>query len=228
MKDVSSVRAVLFDMDGLMIDTEKYYWAAHRAIAAEQGKTVSDQTLGRMMGRSPIDSAGVFAAETGVTLPLPEILAQRDRLVLAAMRRKVDPMPHLMDALNMLFKRFRLGIVTSATRPFVDMVLHSLGIGSRFAAIQTSEGIKAGKPDPEIYLAAMRQLALSPGECAVLEDSSNGALAGKRSGALTIAVPSEHTRAQDFRFVDYVARDLMDAAQFILARAAGDVSEASA
>jgi HAD superfamily hydrolase (TIGR01509 family) len=213
------VHAVLFDMDGLMIDTEKYYWAAHRQIAADHGKTVSDETLGRMMGRSPIDSASVFAVETGVPLPPAEILAQRDRLVIAMMRKRVDPMPHLMDALHMLAARFRLAIVTSATRPFVDVVLESLGIRPLFAALQTSEGIKNGKPDPEIYLSAMKQLSLSPNECAVLEDSSNGALAGKRSGALTIAVPSEHTRSQDFRFVDYVAPDLLDAAKFIQRRA---------
>jgi HAD superfamily hydrolase (TIGR01509 family) len=213
------VQAVLFDMDGLMIDTEKYYWAAHRQIAAEHGKTVSDQTLGRMMGRSPIDSASVFATETSVTLPPAEILAQRDRLVIAMMRQHVDPMPHLMDALHRLAARFRLAIVTSATRPFVDVMLDSLGIRPLFAALQTSEGIKNGKPDPEIYLAAMKQLSLLPGDCAVLEDSSNGALAGKRSGALTVAVPSEHTKSQDFRFVDYIARDLLDAAQFIERRA---------
>jgi HAD superfamily hydrolase (TIGR01509 family) len=214
------VQAVLFDMDGLMIDSEKYYWAAHRQIAAEHGKTVSDQTLGRMMGRSPIDSASVFAAETGVALPPDEILAQRDRLVLAMMRQRVDPMPHLMEALHMLSATFRLGIVTSATRPFVDVMLESLGIRDVFAALQTSEGIKSGKPDPEIYLEAMKQLSLPPQQCAVLEDSSNGALAGKRSGAMTVAVPSEHTRSQDFRFVDYVARDLLDAAQFIERRSA--------
>jgi HAD superfamily hydrolase (TIGR01509 family) len=208
-------------MDGLMIDTEKYYGAAHRHIAAEHGKTVSNETLGRMMGRSPIDSATVFATETGITLPPTEILAQRDRLVLAMMREKVDPMPHLLKVLDMLAERFRLAIVTSATRPFVDVVLDSLGIRSKFSALQTSEGIKNGKPDPEIYLAAMKQLGVTPTESAVLEDSSNGALAGKRSGALTIAVPSEHTASQDFRFVDYVARDLLDAADYIH-RHAGD------
>ena len=222
------MQAVLFDMDGLMIDTEKYYGVAHRQIAAEHGKTVSDQTLGRMMGRSPIDSAGVFAAETGVPLPPAEILDQRNRLVLAMMRRKVEPMPHLLDVLQLLANQFRLAIVTSATRPFVEVMLDSLGIRPLFAALQTSEGIKNGKPDPEIYLAAMKQLALSPNECAVLEDSSNGALAGKRSGALTVAVPSEHTKGQDFRFVDYIARDLLDAAKFVLARPAGQIGGESA
>ncbi|HEX4123483.1 MAG TPA: HAD family phosphatase [Tepidisphaeraceae bacterium] len=222
MRDL--VQAVLFDMDGLMIDTEKYYWAAHRQIAAEHGKSVSDQTLGRMMGRSPIDSATVYATETGILLPPAEILVQRDRLVIAMMRQRVDPMPHLLDILPMLARTFRLGIVTSATRPFVDVMLDSLGIRALFAALQTSEGIKNGKPDPEIYLSAMAKLGVSPRESAVLEDSSNGALAGKRSGALTIAVPSEHTASQDFRFVDYVARDLLDAAKFILSHAGRDNS----
>ena len=222
------MQAMLFDMDGLMIDTEKYYWAAHRQIAAEHGKTVSDQTLGRMMGRSPIDSCGVFAVETGVPLLPAEILDGRNRLVLAMMRRTVEPMPHLLDVLHMLAKKFRLAIVTSATRPFVEVMLDSLDIRPMFAALQTSEGITSGKPDPEIYLSAMMQLGVLPSRCAVFEDSSNGALAGKDSAALTIAVPSEHTKAQDFCFVDYVARDLLDAAKFVLARPAGRISGESA
>jgi beta-phosphoglucomutase-like phosphatase (HAD superfamily) len=96
-----------------------------------------------------------------------------------------------------------------------DMILRNLHLLPYFAAVQTSDDVKNGKPDPEIYLKAMGRLGVPPAECVVLEDSSNGALAGKRSGAYTIAVPSKYTRDQDFSSVDYVAENLLDAARHI-------------
>src|SRR5205085_215748 len=81
--------------------------------------------------------------------------------------------------------------------------------------LQTSDDIKHGKPDPEIYLKVIGKLGVAANECFVLEDSSNGARAGKRASAYVIAVPTEHTRSQDFSFVDYIAANLLDAAAHV-------------
>src|SRR4051794_23670395 len=211
------IRAIIFDMDGLMIDSESLYWAAGREVARRYGKTVQDQTLGRMMGRSPIDSMRVFATELGIDRPWAELLEERDVMVYEAMQRGVTAMPGLLDVLAEFKAHYRLAICTSARTPFVKVALEGLGIADRFDAVQTSEGVTHGKPDPEIYLKAMAKVDAEPSECVVLEDSSNGALAAKRAGAYTIAVPSVHTRDQDFTFVDYVARDLRDAASHVRA-----------
>ena len=213
------VRTVVFDMDGLMIDSESLYWAAGREVAGRYGKAVRDETLGRMMGRSPVDSMRVFAEELGLTQEPADLLEERDAMVFRQLRAGVTPMPGLAEALAALRPRFRLAICTSAIRRFVNVVLSGLGIGHYFDAIQTSEGVTRGKPDPEIYLKAMGRLGVPPGECAVLEDSSNGARTGKRAGAYTVAVPSQYTRDQDFAFVDYVAQDLSDATRHVLALA---------
>ena len=212
------MRAVIFDMDGLMIDSESLYWAAGRKVAARFGKTVKDETLGRMMGRSPVDSMRVFATELSLTEDPAALLEERDAMVFAQMREQVTPMPGLSEALADLKPRFKLAICTSAIRRFVDVVLSSLGIGHYFDAIQTSEGVTHGKPNPEIYQKAMAQLGVEAGECFVFEDSSNGALAAKRAGAYVVAVPSRYTRDQDFTFVDYVARDLYDAVAHVHSR----------
>ena len=213
------IRAVIFDMDGLMIDTESLYWAAGREVARRYGKEVADATLGRMMGRSPIDSMRVFATELGIDENYSKLLEERDVKVFTRMKEGVTQMPGLLVVLVQLKPRFRLGICTSARPPFVAVALERLGIERYFDAIQTSHGVVHGKPDPEIYLKAMARLDARPEECVVLEDSSNGALAAKRAGAYTIAVPSVYTRDQDFSFVDYVATDLKDAAGHILALA---------
>ena len=208
-------RAAVFDMDGLMIDSEKIYWAVGRQIAQEFGKTVSDRTLGRMMGRSPLDSVAIYAQDLGLTQSPRELLEMREARVQRRLEQGVDPMPGLMQALDQLKPHYKLAIATSAKMYLVKIVLSQLKLASYFDAVQTSDEIVHGKPDPEIYLRVIQKLGVMPAETVVLEDSSNGALAGKRAGGYVIAVPSQYTRDQDFSFADYVAGDLRDAATHI-------------
>jgi HAD superfamily hydrolase (TIGR01509 family) len=212
---LNAMRAIVFDMDGLMIDSEKIYWAVGREIAREFGKEVSDQTLGRMMGRSPLDSVVIFAQETGITMEPTALHELREARVLRALKAGVEPMPGLMDVLRKFKPRYKLGIATSAPQHSVDVILGGLKIEHYFDAIQTSDDVKNGKPEPEIYLKAFARLGTPPIEGVVLEDSSNGATAGKRSGAYVIAVPSSYTRDQDFSYADEVAINLADAARRI-------------
>lgn len=215
------MQAVIFDMDGLMIDSEGIYWAVAREMARERGKSVSDLTLGRMMGRAPIESVELYARELGLTEPAADLMAERDRRVLEIIRRGIEPMPGLMQVLEDLRPRFKMAVATSARMSFVEIIFGNLGLHRFFDVIQTSDDITRGKPDPEIYQRAMNKLGILPHLCFVLEDSSNGSLAGTRAGAHTIAVPSQHTRDQDFSFVEYVAGDLLDAKAHILATMAG-------
>jgi HAD superfamily hydrolase (TIGR01509 family) len=209
------MRAIVFDMDGLMIDSEKVYWAVGFEMAREFGKELSTQTLGKMMGRSPRRSMEIYAGDLGLTQPVAELLEERERRVKQSLQRGVDPMPGLFEVLDEFKTRYKLAVATSAPMYLVDVIFERLGLRRYFDAIQTSDDVINGKPDPEIYLKAMARLGIPPADCAVLEDSSNGALAGKRSGAYTIAVPSQYTRDQEFGFVDYVARNLKDAAHHL-------------
>jgi HAD superfamily hydrolase (TIGR01509 family) len=213
-----TIRAVIFDMDGLMIDSERVYWAAGREIARTYGKIVQDATLGRMMGRSPVDSMTIFATETAIAEDPVKLLVERDAKVSEMLQSEATPMPGLFETLEQLHPHYKLAIATSAKRAFVDVIDKRVNFVRYFQAVQTSEGVINGKPHPEIYLKAMARIGVEPSECVVLEDSSNGARAGKSSGAYTIAVPNEHTHDQDFTFVDYVAKDLPDATQHIRKR----------
>jgi HAD superfamily hydrolase (TIGR01509 family) len=209
------MRAVVFDMDGLMIDSEKIYWAVGREMAREFGKTLSDETLGDMMGRAPLESVALYRQALGLSQSPQELLEMREARVERAMQAGIEPMPGLYETLEALHPHFKLAIATSAPSRFLNVVLERLGLARYFSALQTSDDISRGKPDPEIYLKAIAKLGLKPDECFVLEDSSNGARAGKNAGAYVIAIPSEHTRRQDFSFVDYVAANLLDATAHI-------------
>jgi HAD superfamily hydrolase (TIGR01509 family) len=198
-----------------MIDSEKVYWAVGRELAQEYGKEVSDQTLGKMMGRSPIKSVEIYAQDLGLDIPPAELLEIREARVKQSLQKGVDPMPGLFEVLNRLKPRYKVGVATSAPMYLVEVIFNHLKLAPYFDAVQTSDDVINGKPDPEIYLKAMGRLEVAPKECVVLEDSSNGARAGKRSGAYVIAVPSQYTRDQDFSFADAVAENLLDAARRI-------------
>jgi HAD superfamily hydrolase (TIGR01509 family) len=210
-----ALRAIVFDMDGLMIDSESVYWAAGRQIAARHGKTVKDETLGRMMGRSPLESVRLFAEELGLTETPQALLETREAMVIETLRRGVPVMPELPEFLKEFRPRFKFAVATSAPRRMVDIIMDGLNLRHWFDAIQTSDDVTRGKPDPEIYLKAMARIGVAPGESVVLEDSSNGALSGKRAGAYVIAVPSQYTREQDFSFVDFRAADLREAGEHL-------------
>jgi len=202
-------------MDGLMIDSEKIYWAVGREMAREFGKTLSDETLGDMMGRAPLESVALYRQALGLSQSPQELLEMREARVERAMQAGIEPMAGLYETLDALHPSFKLAIATSAPSRFLNVVLDRLNLARYFSALQTSDDISRGKPDPEIYLKAIAKLGLKSAECFVLEDSSNGARAGKNAGAYVIAIPSEHTRRQDFSFVDYVASSLLDATAHI-------------
>ena len=207
--------ALIFDMDGLMIDTEGLYWDAAREIAAGFGKKVADDTMRQMMGRAPIDSMRVFAHDLQLPDSPQDLLHRRTVLMLERFRKPITPMPGLTEILETFHGQLKLAVATSAPKEFVDLILPAMSISRFFDAIQTSDGITHGKPHPEIYLKAIERLHLQPQACIVLEDSTAGAQSGKNAGAYTIAVPSNYTRSQNFDFANYIARDLIDAMQHI-------------
>jgi len=206
---------LIFDMDGLMIDTEHLYWAAAREIAANYGKSVADDTLRQMMGRAPIDSMSIFAHNLGIADSAQDLLDRRTGMMLKRFAKPITPMPGLMEILQRFHGQLKLAVATSAPKSFTDLILPALKIDRFFDAIQTSDGVTHGKPHPEIYLKAIGRLGVKPEESIVLEDSTAGARSGKDAGAFTIAVPSELTREQNFSFTDYVADDLFDASLHI-------------
>lgn len=209
---MKKVKAVIFDMDGLMIDTERLYFEVERIMARKFGKEVKDETLWKMMGRKPLEAITVFAEDLELDISPKKLLEIRDELFVKKLVNEVEPMPGLFDILNILKGKVKMAIATGSPQKFLKIVLDKLKIESYFDVFVTSDEVEKGKPDPEVYNTAVKRLKVAPFECVVLEDSSNGALAAVRAGCYTIAVPTVYTNKQDFSFVNYVAKDLKDAA----------------
>jgi HAD superfamily hydrolase (TIGR01509 family) len=209
------MKAIIFDMDGLMVDTERLYFDTERIIAQRFNKEVKEETLWKMMGRKPIESMEIFAEDLKINIFLEELLKMRDELFVQKLKKELVPMPGLFDILDEFKDKVKLSIATGSPEKFLQIVLNKLELKNYFDVLQTSDEIVNGKPNPEIYLKTMDKLQVLPLETIVLEDSSNGALAGIKAGCYTIAIPNEYTYKQDFSFVNYVAKSLFDAKDHI-------------
>ncbi|MFP4083023.1 MAG: HAD family hydrolase [Candidatus Aminicenantes bacterium] len=211
------VKALIFDMDGLMIDSEGLYWQTEREMARKFNKTVEDKTLWEMMGRSPVDSMEIFVRDAKLPISPEKALEMRNRIMRKKLKTDLKPIPGLFHIMDRFRGRLKMAVCTSAQKEFLDIVVDRLEIRNQFDVLQSFEGVSKGKPDPEIYLKTCERLKLKPEHCVVLEDSSNGALAGKQAGCYVIAVPSEYTAGQDFHFADFMADSLFQAEEHITA-----------
>ncbi len=210
------MKAIIFDMDGLMIDSERLYFQSEREVARRFGQEVKDETLWKMMGRKPIESMQVFSEDLGLDIPSEELVEIRDELYGEKLKNDLVPMKGLFEILEEFKGKLVMSIATGSPVKLLDLILDRLKIKNYFDVLQASDDIVNGKPDPEIYLKTIEKLGANPEECIVLEDSSNGARAGKNAGCYTIAIPSEYTKMQDFSFADYIAADLIDARMHII------------
>ena len=209
------MRALIFDMDGLMIDSERLYFESQREIASLYDKTVNEQTLWKMMGRKPIDSIRIFIEELQLSEKAETVLKLRERMMREKLKKDVVPMPGLFEIVDRFHKQMELAVATGAPQEFLQIVLDKLNLREKFSVIQTSDHVNNGKPHPEIYQKTCRQLGFKNNECIVLEDSSNGVISGKRAGCYVIAVPSDYSLGQDFRVADFVAANLAEAQKHI-------------
>jgi HAD superfamily hydrolase (TIGR01509 family) len=209
--------AIIFDMDGLMVDSERLYWQVEREIARQFGKKVGEETLWKMMGRGPIEGMRIFVQELELPITSERAKEMRDERMRKKYRDESQPMPGLIQILDAFYGRLKLAVCTGAQKEFMEIVVDRLKIRDRFDILQGSDEIGQGKPDPEIYLSACAKLGVPPRRSFVLEDSANGCLAAKRAGCYTIAVPSEYSKGQDFSGVDFIAADLFAAERHISA-----------
>jgi HAD superfamily hydrolase (TIGR01509 family) len=205
-------QAIIFDLDGLLIDSETIYRRISYKMAADFGKQLHDGIWVKQMGRSPIESLAIFKEDLGITThTAQELVDERNVLLLDAFRNDLQILPGAMEIIHAFHGRMRMAIATGSPRKLMEVAIAQLGLTGYFEYLLPSDHITAGKPDPEIYTKTIQALGLNPGDCIVLEDSSNGALSGHLAGCCVIAVPSEYTCNQDFSFADHIVKDLFQA-----------------
>jgi len=209
------MKAIIFDMDGLMVDSERLYQQAQVEITRQFNKTLPEKIRLTMMGRKPLESMKIFVDALDIPTDAEKLLEMRNDIMRVKYKNDLVPLPGLAHIIDAFYGKLKLAISTGAQEEFLDIVVDRLGIRNKFDVLQASDEIEQGKPHPEIYLRTCKKLGLKPGECIVLEDSLNGVLAGKGAGCYVIAVPSEYTKDENFSSADFIADDLLGAAKQI-------------
>jgi HAD superfamily hydrolase (TIGR01509 family) len=183
------IRAVVFDLDGVIIDTEEVWEDVRRGYVAEFGKQFRPDSQDRMMGMSTPEWSRHLAEDVGVPRSPEQVAA--DVLVRMAQRyRDALPLiPGSVEAVRRLGSRFTLGLASSSARILIDQVLATADLAGAFQVTLSTEEVPRGKPAPDVYLAAVEKLGLTPAVCAAVEDSSNGLRAAGAAGLAVVAVP---------------------------------------
>jgi len=186
------IEAVVFDLDGVVVDTEQVWNEVREALVRERGGRWHDGAQAAMMGMSSPEWSRYMHEELGVPQPPAEIAAEVVRRMLARYRERLPLLPGAVEAVERLAADFRLGVASSSNRPLIDAVLDGAGIAGRFDATVSSEEVARGKPAPAVYLEAARRLGVEAGRCAAVEDSANGLRAAAAAGMRVLAFPNRH------------------------------------
>jgi HAD superfamily hydrolase (TIGR01509 family) len=186
------IEAVVFDLDGILIDSEHVWDEVRQQLAEERGGRWNENASRDMMGMSSIEWSRYMRDVVGLTEEPEEISAEVVRRLEDRYRRELPLIPGAEQAVESLAARWPLALASSSNRELIDLVLESSGLGRYFTASVSSEEVARGKPEPDVFLEAARRLGVEPTHCAAVEDSENGILAAKAAGMRTIAIPNPH------------------------------------
>jgi HAD superfamily hydrolase (TIGR01509 family) len=211
MSTLASLTAVVFDLDGLMFNTEALYQQVGSELLRRRGKQWSTELLDAMMGRPAKVALQVMIDWHQLDASVEQLQGETDEVFSTLLDAQLEPMPGLLDLLDRL-EQAKIGkaIATSSRRQFVSDVLGRFDMQSRFKFVLASEDVSQGKPHPEIYLRAAERFGMTPAATMVLEDSQTGCRAAIEAGAFAVAVPAEHSRRHDFTGAALVADSLAD------------------
>lgn len=211
MPDSAMIRVVVFDLDGLMFNTEEVFFASGTELLARRDHVLTPELLRMMIGRRAPEAFGLMRDTLGLEESVESLLAESQQLFDDLLETHLAPMPGLLDLLDDLQAQgIPHGVATSSSRSFMTKLLTRFELEPRFRHTLTAEDVTHGKPHPEIYLTAAERFGVQPAEMLVLEDSENGTKAAAAAGAVVASVPHQHTRGQDFSHSTRVVDTLAD------------------
>jgi HAD superfamily hydrolase (TIGR01509 family) len=184
------VKAVVFDLDGVLIDSERVWDRARRELVAETGGRWSERATEEMLGMRSREWSRFVHDRLGVALAPGEINARVVQRVLASYERELPLLPGAVAAVRRTAAVWPLGLASSANRPVIDAVLASSGLDACFKVTVSGDEVAHGKPAPDVYLSAIDKLRADPRRSAAVEDSANGLRAAAAAGMAVIAVPN--------------------------------------
>jgi HAD superfamily hydrolase (TIGR01509 family) len=199
MIELAGTKAVIFDFDGLMVESESIAYQVWCEVLGSYGKTFTEDMYHTMIGDEPLNSVNYLIERLDLPIDPQDLLevywSQRTERVC----REIAPAPGLLDLLNMLKERaLKLAVASNSPSNYVHAVLEAIDLTDKFSCIRCREDVSRGKPAPDVYLAAATCLEVEPGRCLVLEDSPIGLEAALNAGMRCIVVPNENLGIVDY------------------------------
>jgi HAD superfamily hydrolase (TIGR01509 family) len=184
------IEAVVFDLDGVILDSEELWDEVRESLARERGGRWHEGAQADMMGMSSREWSVYMHERIGLPEPPEEINGEVVRRMLERYRRELPLIASAVEAVERLAVRWPLGLASSSNRELIEAALEASGLARHFRVTVSSEEVERGKPAPDVYLEASRRLGVAAERCAAIEDSKNGIRSAKAAGMRTIAIPN--------------------------------------
>lgn len=184
------IQAVIFDMDGVLVDSEEYWWQARVEFADKIGKHWSFDDQRSAMGRNTVEWAQVMQERLQTDVPIDDIIEQVRGGVIARLEARLPVLPGALESVRTAAAAYRVALASGSPKLVIQKVMSLMGLERAFEVMVYGDDMPHGKPSPDIYLETARQLGLEPRACIGIEDSANGLHALKAAGMYVIAVPS--------------------------------------
>lgn len=191
------IAAVIFDLDGVLVDSEQLWDDARRELVRERGETWRPGATRAMMGMSSLEWSRYMHDELRVDMAPEEISTGVVERLERLYRERLPLYPGAVETVAAVAERHRLGLASSANRQIIDLVLELAGLRRFFEATVSSEEVPRGKPAPDVYLEAARRLRVSPERCAAVEDSANGIRSAAAAEMKVVAIPNREFPPDD-------------------------------
>ncbi len=184
------IDAVIFDLDGVLLDSESAWLAAKRAVVAEWGGSWKEEASRAMLGMSAPEWSVYMRDELAIDREPEEIDAEVVKRLLVGYRERLPLLPGAVEAVERLAARWPLGLASSSNLEVIEVVMEAGGFAQYLKTWVSSEEVGAGKPAPDVFLEAARRMEVDPAACAAIEDSHNGILSAHAAGMAVIALPN--------------------------------------
>lgn len=210
---VKRYRAVIFDLDGVLVDSEPIHLAALNAVLCREGILLTEEENAEFLGLPPGEVWARLIRRFALRGLVQDYLQRYEEEVARALQNPLKSPPFLPTLLRSLQEmRISLAIASSSRREWIERVLNSLDLRRYFPVVVSSDDVRRGKPHPEVYLTAAQKLGMKPSDCLAVEDSPNGVLSAKRAGmdVAVLRMPyTNHASAPDAEFVLESLADLL-------------------
>jgi HAD superfamily hydrolase (TIGR01509 family) len=184
------VHAVVFDLDGVLVDSEQLWDVVRRGVAADAGRPWPTEATRAMQGMSTAEWSVYLTDAVGVPAEPEQVAATVVERMAARYDTRLPLLPGAVEVVERLGRRWPLGLASSSPRRLIDTVLESAGIAQRFQVSISTEEVGAGKPSPAVYQTVVRRLGVNPVQAIAIEDSSNGLRSAATAGLGVLAVPN--------------------------------------